>query len=427
VAAEPLANDCDDDKHDDIPADPGPFPKHLLTVPGFISEVADFCLSVAFCPQPVFALGGAIALQAVLAARKIHDIVDNYTSLYIIGVAPSSAGKDRPMKVNRELLLQGGAGCLEGVSDFASDSGLLAAVANQPNVLFQIDEIGRMLRSCADTKSAHLWNISTQLVKMFSLSESIFKGKGYAENSKTREIPRPCPSLLGMTVGCHYYESLTRDNLLDGLVARLLVLEGDERPPQLKGAAIRPPECLLEPVRWWKNFNPGGNLAELMPDAILLPESPEASDRFQALAEIPSSLPANDEVGRSLWGKAKQKACRLALVYAASRDRNNMRVDDKAAEWACELASYTTRRMILAAWSHVADNLTHKNKQRILRMLKSSPSCAMTKNQLTRRTQDLRGKERDELLDDLVEARLISQEAILCGGAGRPIIKIRLA
>ena len=410
----------------DVPRDPGPFPARLLEVPGFLREVTDFCLSVAFSPQPVLALGGAISLQAVLAARKIADVADNRTNLYVIGIAPGSSGKDRPLKVNREILYGAGAGGLEGSCDFASDAGLLAAIAQQPAILFQIDEIGRMLRSCGDARSAHLWNISTQLVRLFSCSESVFKGKAYADSAKNREIIRPCASLFGVTVGHHYYESLTRENLIDGLVARLLVFEGDERPCPQKGAPIRPPDRLLEVVRWWRAFNPGGNLAEVMPSAVVLPESPGAAERFAALAGIPPSLPAQDDIGRVLWGRAKEKACRLALVYASARDRNHMGVDDAAAEWGCELASYSTRRMLYASWSHVADNLVQKNKQRILRMLKEAPGGKMTRSQLVRKTQDLRGKERDELLEDLAAAGLVRQECAASAAAGPPARIVRL-
>ena len=99
--------------------------------------------------------------------------------------------------------------------------------------------------------------------------------------------------------------------------------------------------------------------------------------------------------------------------------------DDAAAEWGCELAIYTTRRMLYTAWSHVADNLVQKNKQRILRMLKEASGGKMTRSQLVRKTQDLRGKERDELLEDLAVAGLVRQEHAV-SAAGRAVVVIRL-
>ena len=46
--------------------DPGTLPEELLRVPGFISEVMDYCLTTAPYPNVVMAFCGALALQAVL-------------------------------------------------------------------------------------------------------------------------------------------------------------------------------------------------------------------------------------------------------------------------------------------------------------------------------------------------------------------------
>lgn len=63
----------DDESRDICPTDPGPFPEHLLQVPGLMRDVIEFNLDTARRPQPVLALAGAIGLQAVLAARKVRD------------------------------------------------------------------------------------------------------------------------------------------------------------------------------------------------------------------------------------------------------------------------------------------------------------------------------------------------------------------
>ncbi|MFN3485496.1 MAG: bifunctional DNA primase/polymerase, partial [Planctomycetota bacterium] len=60
-------------------SDPGLPPDDLLRVPGFISEVMDYCLATAPYPNPVMAFCGALALQAVLAGRKVRDPGDNRT------------------------------------------------------------------------------------------------------------------------------------------------------------------------------------------------------------------------------------------------------------------------------------------------------------------------------------------------------------
>ena len=51
--------------------DPGPASPELFRVPGFVSEVMDHCLATAPYPNVPLAFCGALALQAVLAGRKV--------------------------------------------------------------------------------------------------------------------------------------------------------------------------------------------------------------------------------------------------------------------------------------------------------------------------------------------------------------------
>ncbi|MCH8923039.1 MAG: hypothetical protein IIA67_07820, partial [Planctomycetes bacterium] len=66
---------------DTNPLDPGPLPQTLLRIPGFVGELMNFCLETAPYPNPVMAFGGALALQAFLAGRKVRDPGDNRTNI----------------------------------------------------------------------------------------------------------------------------------------------------------------------------------------------------------------------------------------------------------------------------------------------------------------------------------------------------------
>src|SRR5688572_19952808 len=79
----------------DGPPDPGCFPPHLLDVPGFISELMQYNLAGAFKPQPVLALGAALALLGAITGRKVTDAVGTRTNIYCLGVCQSGGGKER--------------------------------------------------------------------------------------------------------------------------------------------------------------------------------------------------------------------------------------------------------------------------------------------------------------------------------------------
>jgi len=393
------------------PPDPGPFPEHLLHVPGLIEQVIVFNLATATRPQPVLALAAAICLQAVLAARKVRDERGNRTNLYCVGIAPSGAGKDHARKVNKNVLFQAGLNEHDGNEDLASDAGLVTAVEQQPAVLFQIDEFGRFLRTIGDPKKApHLFNVLTALMKLYSSADTVFRGKAYADKKRNKVIDQPCVSVYGTTVPDHFFESLTAESLSDGFIARLLVFESGTTPPRLRSRQRDVPEPILEAVRWWGDFKPGGNLRVEHPQPIVIPTSDEAGAVFDELAGIVDvELERPEESGRSLWARAEEKACRLALVYACSANHEEPRIDAHAARWACDLSAYLTRRMLFICHEWVADGQFDAKQKRVLRVIRRAGGT-ITRSELCRKTQSLTQRERQEVIDNLLETGQIVQD-----------------
>ncbi|RMF71693.1 MAG: DUF3987 domain-containing protein, partial [Planctomycetota bacterium] len=401
------------------PPDPGPFPERLLAVPGLVGDVIACNLATATRPQPVLALAAAIGLQAVLAARKVRDERGNRTNLYCIGVAPSGAGKDHARKVNKNILFQAGLNHLEGNEDIASDAGLVAAVEHQPAILFQLDEFGRFLRTIGDPKRApHLFNVLGALMKLFSSADTVFRGKAYAERKRNKVVDQPCVSVYGTTVPEHFFESLTGDSLNDGFIARLLVFEADATPPRQRAEQQNVPQSILEAARWWGDFKPGGNLRVEHPEPLVVPCTDDAGERFDQLAAtVDAELAKPDAGGRSLWARAEEKACRLALIYACSANREAPQIDADAACWACDVADYLTRRMLFVAHEWVADGLFDARQKKVLRIIRQAGG-QIGRRELSRRTQSLTQRERQEVIDNLIETDQI--EVVVTPTGTRP-------
>jgi len=406
--------------------DPGPFPEHLLHVPGLIEQVAAYNLATATRPQPVLALAAGICLQAVLAGRKVRDERGNRTNLYCVGVAPSGAGKDHARKVNKNALFAADMVEHEGNEDLASDAGLVTAVETEPAILFQIDEFGRFLRTIGDPKKApHLFNVLTALMKLYSSADTIFRGKAYADSKRNKVVDQPCVSVYGTTVPEHFYESLTADSLSDGFIARLLVFEANATPARQRVKARPVPESIKQAAAWWGSFKPGGNLAAEHPEPLVVEATPEAGALFDALsATVDVELGKPDQAGRSVWARAEEKACRLALVYACSANAQKPVIDAHAARWACDLSVYLTRRMLYIAHEWVADGVFDARQKRVLRVVRKADG-RISRSELCRKTQWLTQRERQEVIDNLVETGQIEQ--VVEETATRPRVVYALA
>ena len=406
-------------EHVERPDDPGPFPLHLLAVPGLIGEVVAHNIAYAPRPQPQLALAGAIALQAVLAGRKVCDERGNRTNVYCVGLAKSGAGKDHARKLTRDILFAAGADDLEGNEDLASDAGLFTAVEAQPAILFQLDEFGRFLRTIGDPKKApHLFNVLTAFMKFYSSADTFVRGKAYADAKRNKAVDQPCVVLYGTTVPDSFWESLTSESLSDGFIGRLLVFESPERPRRQRRARVPPPSSVVDRVRWWSEYSPGGNLRKEHPEPLVVTATPEAAARFDALADhADAEMEAKGEGIAAVWSRAEEKACRLALIYACSANPQKPVIDEAAATWACEMSSYVTRRLLFEAHVRIADGQFDARQKRVLRIIdEHGGTQGISHTQLLWKTRWLSVRERQEVIDNLIATGQINEVRVATKG-----------
>lgn len=341
--------------------DPGPIPEHLLRVPGFISDVMDYTLTSAPYPEPALAFCGAIALQGLLAGRRVRDDADNRTNLYVLGLANSGAGKDFPRKVNQRILYEVGlTDCLGDT--FASGEGIEDRLFLHPSVLFQTDEIDGLMTKINQARDARHEGVMNVLLKMYTSSSSVYPMRVKA-GKEPGVIDQPCLCIFGTAIPKHYYEALSLKMLTNGFFARMLVLETRRRGTGQDAIVRDIPDSILDVARWWAAQRPGqaGNLEHWHPTPRVVSQTPEASGLLRDLrvhADDQYSLAEerDDPVGMAIWARANEKARRLALIHACSENHLDPVISEPAAQWAWEFVDHQTRRMLFMAGDHVSEN-----------------------------------------------------------------------
>jgi len=343
-------------------ADPGPVPKDLLHVPGFISEVMTYTLRTAPYPEPVLAFCGALSLQALLVGRKVRDASDNRTNLYVLGLANSGAGKDYARKVNQRVLLD--AGLVGSLGDsFASGEGVEDRLLVEPAMLFQTDEIDGLMTKINLGKDARHEAIMSVLLKMYTSANSIYPMRVKA-GTEPAFIDQPCLCIFGTAIPKHFYEALSLKMLTNGFFARMLILETGKRGRGQDGVVEELPASVRQTARWWANFCPGekpGNLAGWHPVPRIVAQTPEAEKmlrdfRDEADDEYSAAEDRGDAPGMAIWARANEKARRLALVYACSANHIDPLITAEAADWAHRFVVHQTRRMLFMTIGHVSEN-----------------------------------------------------------------------
>ena len=390
---------------DDCPSDPGPLPDELCNgVPGFIQMVIDHNLAGAFKQQLELALAAALAFFSVVVGRKVKDRFSTRTNLYCLGVAPTASGKERGRQVNKNIAQQAGLDNLLGPEKFASSAGLVNSVAELLVVLFQIDEIGRYLKTLGDARQGHLYGIISELLELFSTSSSTYKTPAYSDRSKSQTVYQPCASLYGTTVPQSLYESLTLENLTDGFLSRCLVFIGadaERQEPDVQDV----PEAIIEEAKRWGEFNPGGNLSDKFPQPITVPTDPDAEAVIRELEDFADAehRRLGDPFG-PLWSRVGEKARKLALLYACSADRLSPRITREAAEWATAVVTHVTKRMVYIATRWISASAYDA---KVKRLFGSSKAVARLARRSQRSTVMRRChfKERTEILNDSIGTR----------------------
>lgn len=385
--------------------DPGPLPVEMCRVPGFVSEVMDHTLATAPYPNVPLAFCGALALQAMLAGRKVRDAGDNRTNLYVLALAYSSVGKDWPRKVNTFILHH--IGLVESLGEkFASGEGIQDSLFRTPAMLFQTDEIDGLLQSINKAQDARHENILGTLLTMYSAANSIFPMRRKAGKESPGVIDQPCLVVYGTAIPTHYYAALSERMLTNGFFARMLIVESGSRSVGQEPGIINPPASVLETARWWSEFCPGtGNLERFHPQPRVVPASDDARDMLTAArqaseAEYAAAEARGDPVGTTVWGRVPEQIRKLALLHAVSVNHESPLIDTAAVQWATEFILHQTRRMLFMAHSHVADNPFHAECLKLLRKLREAPDRTLPHSVLLKRMK-LDAKTFQELITTL--------------------------
>lgn len=410
----------------------GLFPSIAARPPGLIAAVMDYTDSQSFHKQPRMSLAGALALVSTITGRRLTDQFGTRTNLYVLALAPSGAGKDASRKANKKILRNAGGVNRIGPERFGSSAGIVSAVDAEPAILFQIDEIGKLLASLKGRNApAHLANIATVLMQLYTSSDDLWIGDAYADLTRTKSIEEPHAVVYGSSVADGFWNNLTAENITDGLLGRMLPIEVVSRVKHNRDRKkAEPSKEIIDAVRRWlpqvgsiaqkvlpfvdeeeEEDTDGVDLRTLAPSMtpaklIEAPHTAEASKRHLEHMEAISDRQINEPEKRAaIWARTGERTSKLTLIFAASRcwklSRVTIEIED--IDRAIALSNWVTRSIIQKTEIYVSENETEGLVKKALRVIADSPGRSIGRSAFTRKTQWLKKREREEILASLIE------------------------
>jgi hypothetical protein len=391
--------------------DPGPFPDDCLLPPGFIADVARYTIATSNEPQPILALGGALCLLSVLTGRKIRNRRNNRTNLFVLGLGPSGCGKDRPREVNSDILTEIGSLDMIGPVSLGSGHGIESQLRAHPCRLFQLDEIGDLLKSIKKERgSGHMEAILQKIKMLMTSAHQVYSNSATSDIKAFFTINQPHLVIFGTATPEKFWNNLSVESIEDGFMGRLLPLEvvgyGDTQEPQ----DIEIPSSIIEQARAWASFSPGGSLASINPYPAVYDMTDEATARHKKYCrDIDRKIPKDGTHKKTdgLWKRARGRAASLALLFAASRvgPTETGTIDLCDVELAIKVINWITRKTIYKVLTQVHENQFEHNCNRVLDIIRKGQ---IDRSALSQKTRWLKLNERKEILQTLQDRGDIS-------------------
>ncbi len=410
------------------------WPEEILTPPGLVGEVVRFIRGAAGVSQPKFALAAGLTVCGAFLGRGVRDYTGQRTNLYTLAVGGTSAGKNDPIRAIGKLVDAMAAKKLIA-GEVTSDSALEILIEAFPVRLFLLDEVGQYLTMVkgAGQSNGHLRTVIPALTKCWSAAGGSFIGKARGRDASgkwkpPKQIDEPCVCLYGTSAPEVLFDAMSDADFADGSIPRFIPFISGSRPMyeakpeivvpnELRDGLVKALRSLGIPAHGAKEQD--GAAADV-PGAMLIKETEGAMQTFAKLEDVKhENLVKADNGDRVLYlyGKIVENARRVALIVAALRNPSSPLIDERDAAYGCELMTLAVRDMVATVRDKVAANQAERRKKDLRLIIRRAGADGITQSELTRKTQSMRKNDRDEALQDLVEAEEVAERLEVGSGA----------
>lgn len=405
-------------------ADDEHVPRHLLDVPGILGEMVQWILATSRRPNAPLALGAAISAAGTIIGRKVATPTRSGTHIYVLGVAPTGAGKDRPLRAACALLEAASLHGAVGPDEVMSQTALIRLVKRQPRVLMPMDEIGAFLRRIGDRRASGHERGITKILRMFwGASFEKITTPEYA-SSQSEVLEAPALSIYGTSTPDEFFSGLSSADVANGFLNRFLILMGDptahDKDPDTDARSM-PPALIsgLGSVYRAVHLAQGEPGNRPITPGVTTFDTTWADGAQAAWSAFSHSC--QDQAGagapmtRDCFARTGEIAVRLATIRAIFDRRTEVSIED--VEWGAGLAWYSAARMAQALEEHLVETRQQGDHKIVADIIRAKRRLTMS--DLTR---DVRGRVRardlKDIVESLVEAGIITKSVAIAPRGG---------
>jgi len=414
-------------------------PSDLFNPPGLLKDMFDFCEDIAQVPQPELSLVGALALASVTCGRLYRTSMNNFSSMYFMGIAKSGQGKEN-IKTFVESVLNASDHEKLIVGDGYTSSGAVHSVLKmRPTQITIMDEFGKRLEAISSQGNSNKEDGIQTLMEAWGRCHGTLRPDNYSmmgvqeqykEQMMNRVTHKPAITLVGLSVPKNFYSALNGGRIADGFLNRFVVVESTE--PRRVGELKRYKEPPIPIVNWvnyvrrYKNNlgDASRDNAEMDINQTILDFDKESQEMLQDFArEIVKrqDILEKDNL-EPLLSRSKEKAMRLALLCTLATSADSRTITGDIMRWSIDYIRYYDLMFIESCRDKVASSATESKIKQVLSFIRSRNGEGISKREVDRHElfRSMKSYEVKEIIERLKNAGEIQEIEIKVGGKGRP-------
>lgn len=404
-------------------------PKALANPPGLVGELVEWICGTARRPQRSLAIGAALTILGTLSGRHIAGPTGSGTHLYVVGLAPTGAGKDHAMQQILTAMSGVGASHFIGPGQFISMPAVINFLVRAPLSVCAMDEFGSFMKRIGSRKASSFEGAISGIMR--TAWGSSFKPMPTPEwaGKASEVIMAPAMSIYGVSTAEEFYGALEGGDTSNGVLNRLLVVETRKRPKD-RSPRLATHELTLQLADALKEvLNRAGPMVfgqlqvhDRAPPVHRVPWGPGAEAAFAALVEDVHKLCDGDPMAQAFFARVGETAVRLATILAIGVNPIRPVVTLEAFAWARDFAMWCARSLQRGGMEHIADSENQSTANAVRRAIREAGGRMKHRDLLRRLNHRVKNRDLHEVIKSLGEAEHVRVEKVTPEKGGPPTL-----
>jgi len=403
----------------DFTYSPSPFYTDLMVTEGLVGDLSEWSRNQSFLLQPSFDLAMGLMSTAMASCNKyVVDVWHTPLQPYFMLLAPTAAGKGAALSSAYKFSVKVG---LEDhvFQGFQSYYAMLDKLAEFPYMVHWLwDEAARNLSSAKNPSSQDFITL-THLISLYGRANDEVPGSPGRKNPIPKLI-RPFLTVMATAQPLQLIDAISSADVATGFLNRLVLFDSGDKAPEanLRRNDVFPSRLKRVAMNMQDHEPLHGSTT-----VIKFEGTPSPYNHFRNF-DSTCRIKAADGGESQIYGRANQNALMLAGIVAVGLSAKRPKITPAIAQWATDLVLWSIQCWMIRIGMVLGVTVREKASMKVESLIRRAKQIGekesskgkdkecleqgrMPRSVLMRMCRSLNKRELDDILDQLIEARVV--------------------